>query len=26
MHDATKQFNELEGDLKKSLIGEYAIA
>jgi len=24
MHDATKWFNELEGDFKKSPIGEYA--
>jgi hypothetical protein len=23
MHDATKRFNELEGDLKNSQIGEY---
>jgi len=26
MHDATKQFNELEGDLKKSPIRRYATA
>jgi hypothetical protein len=26
MHDATKQFNELEGDLKKNPTGEYEIA
>ena len=24
MHDAPKRFNELEGDFKKSSIGEYA--
>jgi hypothetical protein len=25
MHDAPKQFSELEGDLKKEPVGEYAV-